>query len=269
MKDIVKNRARVGFGHKWSVALLALRENGLAWWICLMTYYAASAIAERAHSAMNRLRLQRNLPGLNSAALNKRIWEAWDWSAAGNEWNQSAEWKESLIRCVLHECIPANRSVLEIGPGGGRWTGPLLERASEYVGVDISSTCVEHCAQHFAHYPQARFILGSGRDLAGVPGTSVDAIWSFDVFVHINTAEVESYVEEFVRVLRPGGVAAIHHGGVGGSDGGWRSNLTAASLHAILARHGLKIERVLEQWVDGGEIRSLGYGDLITVFSRP
>jgi SAM-dependent methyltransferase len=268
VKDIVENRRRIGFGHKWKLALLALRENGW-WWCChLLAYYTASAVANRAFAGMDRLRRERNLGGLNSAALNKHIWEAWDWSARGEEWNESEEWKQSLIRSVLHRYIPRGCSILEIGPGAGRWTEPLLERAREYVGVDISSTCVAHCSRRFAGDRRAKFFVGSGHDLADVTSESVDAIWSFDVFVHINAAEVAGYVEEFVRVLRRNGVAVIHHGGIGGSAGGWRSNLTAATFQNMLARRGLLVEQVLSQWTDGGETRKLTFGDLITVIVK-
>jgi SAM-dependent methyltransferase len=269
MKDIVENRARIGWSHKWGLAALALRENGLAWCICFAAYYGASTIANRAFRAMSRLRAERNLPGLNSAALNKRIWEAWDWSAEGNEWNQSAEWKRSLVHGVLQRHIPLDSRILEIGPGGGRWTEHLLDRARDYVGIDISSACVTHCKQRFANDSKAKFIVGSGRDLAGVADESVDAIWSFDVFVHINAAEVESYAGEFARVLRPGGIGVIHHGGVAGSAGGWRSNLTANAFHTMLNNRGLKIEQAVDQWTDGEEIRKLIYGDLITISSKP
>jgi SAM-dependent methyltransferase len=268
VKDIVANRSRVGFGHKWKLALLTLRENGASWCCHFVTYYAASMIADRSFRAMDRLRRERNIPGLNSAALNKHIWEAWDWSAQGEEWNESEAWKQSLIRCVLQACIPFDCSILEIGPGGGRWTEPLLQRARDYVGVDISATCVEHCRKRFANDPRAKFFVGSGRDLAEVTTGSIDAIWSFDVFVHINAAEVAGYVEEFVRVLRPGGIAVIHHGAVGGSAGGWRSNLTAAALQKMLADRNLDAEQVLAQWSDGGEIRKLAFGDLITVICK-
>jgi hypothetical protein len=128
MKDIVENRKRLNLSQKLRVARMALRENGLRWCFVLLLYYAASTAADRAFRAMDRLRRSRNLPGLNSATLNKEIWDAWDWSAAGDEWSASAEWKQSLIHCVLYPLIPGQSSILEIGPGAGRWTDVPLER---------------------------------------------------------------------------------------------------------------------------------------------
>jgi SAM-dependent methyltransferase len=269
VKDVVENRRRVSLRNKWKTAVLALRENGPSWCGYLFAYYISSTIAERAHSKMHRLRRERNLPGLNSAALNEHIWNSWDWSAQGDECSQSEVWKQSLIRGVLQPNIPGDASILEIGPGAGRWTASLLERARNYIGVDISSTCIEHCRKRFAREPHAQFFVGSGRDLADVATGSIDAIWSFDVFVHINAAEIAGYLDDFVRVLRPGGIAVIHHGAVGGTGGGWRSNLTAAAFETMLAQRGLKIQQVMDQWTDGAQIRKLTFGDQISVIAKP
>jgi SAM-dependent methyltransferase len=269
VKDIVENRRRISLASKLRIAWLTLRENGLPWCLLLFGYYVSSFVADKFFSAMDRLRRSRNLPGLNSAALNKQIWEAWDWRAGGDEWTESEEWKQSLIRCVLNREMPQDCSILEIGPGGGRWTGPLLERASAYVGVDISATCIDHCRGRFGQVRHARFIVGSGRDLAQVADRSIDAIWSFDVFVHINRAEVAAYASEFLRVLRPGGTAIIHHGAVGGAQGGWRSNMTGDEFASILRQNNLQIVKTLDQWADDTRTYPLRFGDLITVFTAP
>lgn len=268
MKDIVENRQRITLGHKLRIARIALKENGPLWCLFMLVYYASSTIAHHAFSAMDRLRRTRGIPGLNSRELNKEIWQAWNWSAQGEEWSKSPEWKQSLTRCILEREVPDRSRVLEIGPGGGRWTEPLLGRASDYIGVDISASCVEHCRERFAGKPNARFVVGSGNDLSPVASGTVDAIWSHDVFVHINSSEVERYAAEFHRVLRPGGVGIIHHGGVGGASGGWRSNVTNESFKEILARNQLRIRRSLTHWTDGNTVHRLDYDDLITVFER-
>jgi SAM-dependent methyltransferase len=268
MKDVVENRSRISFRSKVGLGWVALRENGIRWSILLVTYYAASHLANRTFAAMDQLRRIRNLPGLNSAALNKKIWESWNWEAGGEEWNGSDASKMSVVSCVLRPLVPSNSRIVEIGPGGGRWTEYLLERAKNYIGIDISSTCVAHCEKRFAHDSHARFDVGSGRDLRGVENASVDVIWSVDVFVHINLAEAESYAREFVRVLVPGGVAVIHHGAVGGSSGGWRSNMTSSDFHAALSQSGLSIEKSFNDWMENGVSHQLSYGDLITVIRK-
>jgi SAM-dependent methyltransferase len=269
MKDIVENRQRLSIGRKLRIAWLALKENGVLWCATQFVNSLPSTIAHAAFGAMDRMRIRKGIPGLNSRQLNREIWQSWNWSAGGEEWSKSAEWKQSLIRCILERVVPPGSRVLEIGPGGGRWTEPLLGRASQYLGVDISATCVEHCRARFAGSPNAQFVVGSGNDLAPVATGSIDTVWSHDVFVHINAAEVERYVAEFRRVLRPGGIGVIHHGGVGGASGGWRSNLTNSAFEQMLARNQLRICQSLTHWTDGDTVHRLDYDDLITVFENP
>ena len=101
---------------------------------------------------------------------------------------------------------------------------------------------------------------------------SVDAVWSFDVFVHVAPGGQAGYLSEIARVLRPGGVAAIHHAdgrnrGVAPSRSGWRAPMTAV-LFAVLARErGLVVERVVRSWSSGPGLD--GFGDAITVLRRP
>lgn len=269
MKDNIENRKRISMRRKLRIARLAVSENGPLWCLLFGMYYLASTVANRAFTSMDALRRRRDIPGLNSRRLNKEIWEAWDWSAGGDEWTPSEQWKHSLIRCVLQEHVPLQTSVIEIGPGGGRWTGALLERAQAYLGIDVSASCIEHCRKRFASDARARFEVGSGEDLAAARDGTADAIWSFDVFVHINRAEVDRYAGEFKRVLKPGGVAVIHHGAIGGAAGGWRSNLTAEDFEQIVARHRLHIETSFTSWNDGDTVHDLPYGDRISVLRNP
>jgi len=269
MRDIVENRSRISFARKLRLARLVLRENGARWSFLLLIYYAASSLAHRAFTSMDRLRRGQGLPGLNSSTLNREIWNAWDWNAAGDEWTVSDDWKESLIRCVLEPEVPMGSVVLEIGPGAGRWTGPLLARCGAYTGIDISAACIERCQHRFAGEPRARFVIGSGRDLAPIADESIDVIWSFDVFVHVNRTEVASYLQEFARVLRPGGVGIVHHGTVGGASGGWRSDLTASAWRGILSQQKFSPIRSLGRWSDDDTVHTLQYDDMITVFAKP
>jgi SAM-dependent methyltransferase len=47
-----------------------------------------------------------------------------------------------------------------------------------------------------------------------VEGGSIDFAFSFDSLVHADGQVIESYVRELARVLKPGGVAFIHHSNV-------------------------------------------------------
>jgi SAM-dependent methyltransferase len=209
----------------------------------------------------------------NSAARNKERWDGWDWSHGGEEWNVSAEWKQALIDDVLRRWIPQDAAVLEIGPGGGRWSEPLLERASRLVLADVSERPLELCRERFAGAGKVEYVLTSGGDLAGVGDASIDAVWSFDVFVHIAPADQASYLAEIARVLVPGGIAVIHHAdgrnrGVHPSRAGWRAPMSRELFKSLAGQRGLVVDSQIDSWGDGGRYDLSGYGDVITVCRR-
>ncbi len=265
--DIIANRSRLGPRQKSRLLWDVFRENGFVWTSLLVLYYFSSGIAEASFARLQSLKLKRNLPGTSSLGVNKEIWENWDWQAEGEEWTPSPEWKESLLRNVLRRYIPHGGHIMEIGPGAGRWTGALIEMADTFSAVDIAESCVRVCQQKFATHSNARFFVGNGKDLSDIPDASVDSLWSFDVFVHINIAEAASYVREFSRVMRSNSVGVVHHGTSGGLDGGWRSNLTSQVFRELLHQAGFRVLSEFQTWQDRGQEYPVGlYHDQITVF---
>jgi SAM-dependent methyltransferase len=272
-KDVIENRRKIQRSRKLPLALHVLRDNGPFWTVLLVSYYVSSYFSPKFANwvflACDRLRKSRDLPGINSKLANKMIWDNWDWSDQGEEWAVSVDWKRSVINKILAPNIRDCGVVLEIGPGAGRWTIELQKRTKKLIGIDISETSVRECRSRFVSVSNVDFRLGNGFDLEGVPDASIDAIWSFDVFVHINRPELLSYAREFARVLKPGGVDIIHHGSCGGSLGGWRSNVCQEDVSGALYLHELEIEQ-FSSWLDGGHNFSLGpYGDVITIFRLP
>jgi SAM-dependent methyltransferase len=270
VKDLVENRRRISLGEKARLAGLVLKENGLLWTSLMGLYYASSAVADATFRQAHKQRARHGLPGVNSMSANKLIWNTWDWGGKGEEWTPSAEWKESVVSTFIDPHYKDTDTVLEIGPGAGRWTEFLLKRCKRLVAVDISESCVNECRKRFAAYETAAFHVGSGSDLAFVPSGTIDGVWSFDVFVHINRPQFAAYLAEFARVLRPGGVGIIHHGGSGGMDGGWRSDVTLADVDKFLQQSGLERDRQVQSWIDGGTKHEAGlYKDYITIFRKP
>ena len=147
----------------------------------------------------------------NSAEENRRQWNQWDWSLLGEEWTASEAWKQALVDEVLLPTIPAGGTVLEIGPGGGRWSVVLAPRAERLILVDVAQRPLELVRERLAGAGNVDYVLTDGSALTGVADAVVDAVWSFDVFVHVAPADQAAYLGEIARVLRPGGVAAIHH----------------------------------------------------------
>lgn len=184
---------------------------------------------------------------------NKVVWETrHHWNKAGDEWSVSwgsgeLEWTVTLYS-RLHRLLPAGR-LLEIAPGFGRWTRFLLPFCESYIGVDLAQKCVDACTERFTTAPHASFHAGDGKSLPMVEGNSIDLIFSFDSLVHVDWEVMNSYIEEFARVLRPGGKAFVHHSNLGHfmKDGVaqiaktcWRGeDVTAERVRAKLDQVGL------------------------------
>lgn len=210
----------------------------------------------------------------NSARENRRRWSDWDWSSRGEEWTASPEWKQALIDDVLLPWIPAGASVLEIGPGGGRWSEVLQPRARRLVLVDVSPRPLELCRERFAAAENVEYVLSSGNDLPGVADASIRAIWSFDVFVHVAPLDQAAYLGECARVLAPGGIAAIHHAdgrnlGAAPSRAGWRSPMSRHLFATLAEERGLTVEAQIDSWGADGRFDLAAYHDAITICRKP
>ena len=210
----------------------------------------------------------------NSASENRLRWDGWDWSRGGEEWNAAPEWKRALIDDVLVRWVPPGGAVLEIGPGAGRWSEALLQRASRLILVDVSERPLQLCRERFQGAGNVELVLSSGSDLPGVADCSVDAVWSFDVFVHVAPLDQAGYLAAIARALAPGGVAVIHHAdgrnrGLAPSRVGWRSPMSRDLFASLAAERGLLVERQLDSWGPDGRYDLSAYGDAITVCRRP
>ena len=201
---------------------------------------------------------------------NKATWDGkYDWTRQGDEW--SAPWGTSAamwfatIMPRIGMALPAE-SVLEIAPGHGRCTEFLLRFTSCYNGVDLSEQCVTFCRERFASNPNARFHQNDGQSLGAVHDQLFDLVFSFDSLVHADLDAVSAYVPQILALLRPGGIAFIHHSNLGacpGREWGHRSTEVSAEVVASLVeRHG---GRVLIQEIFGDGIAP---SDCFSTFCR-
>ena len=99
---------------------------------------------------------------------------------------------------------------LDFGCGVGRLSRPLGERFRECVGLDISEGMVKLARELNEDRPSCRFVVNDAPDLERFDSASFDFVYSSLVLQHMPSAEmVEAYVGEFLRVLRPGGLAVF------------------------------------------------------------
>ena len=87
----------------------------------------------------------------NTVVANWLQWSGWDWSKNGEEWSNTPEWKASLITHVLEPSVPIGSRTLEIGPGAGRWTEALVDRASQLWLVDLTGNRLTFAEESLAN----------------------------------------------------------------------------------------------------------------------
>lgn len=105
--------------------------------------------------------------------------------------------------------VKSDQTGLEIGPGGGRWTRYLLSFQRLYV-VDYYEDVLVELRKHFSR-PNVVPIHNTGTDFPNVPEGTIDFIFSFGTFVHLDAPLIESYLRNMRKILKPGGNAVIHY----------------------------------------------------------
>lgn len=154
------------------------------------------------------------MPSINE---NLRTWSTYSWEQGGNEWSEVWGGTEYLwhgtLRPRLLPYLPTG-TLLEIAPGYGRFTQYLKDLCRRLVLVDLTERCIEACRERFGSDSNIEYHVNDGRSLPMVADASVDFAFSFDSLVHVEADAVESYVGELARVLKPDGVAFLHHSNI-------------------------------------------------------
>ena len=121
---------------------------------------------------------------------------------------------ETEINHLLQELKGKGHAVpkgvaLDFGCGVGRLTQALAAHFETVHGIDISPSMIEH-ANRLNRYPEkVQYHVNGGNRLEAIEDRSVDFIYSNIVLQHIEPRFSKVYVQEFMRVLRPGGLAVF------------------------------------------------------------
>ena len=98
-----------------------------------------------------------------------------------------------------------DRAVLDAGCGVGYGTAHLAEVAATVVGVDRDEGAIAYARERYSR-PNVEFRVGDLLDL-GLADASFDVVCSFETIEHLE--DVEAFLAEVVRVLRPEGVFLV------------------------------------------------------------
>jgi SAM-dependent methyltransferase len=100
-------------------------------------------------------------------------------------------------------------AALDFGCGVGRLTFALADWFDEVTGVDIAPSMLETARRYAPAHGRCRFVLNAGSDLGQFPSETFDLVYSRIVLQHIPAAAARRYIAEFIRVLRPQGIAVF------------------------------------------------------------
>ncbi len=236
---------------------------------------------------------------------NLKMWNfKHTWDKRGDEWSNQADfcnqpydkWKKSLIENFVYKYINKNSTVLEIAPGYGRWTEHIIKRAKKVILVDLSPKCINHCKERFREYKNIDYYCNDGKSLDFLKNNSIDFIWSYDSFVHMEANVIENYLRQFSRVLKKGGITIIHHAGK--SEGllplarfldnfgklgkvikiqilfrrirvGCRSDISREMIVKFSKKSNLLIVKQIDSWGRNNEYNCKLFGDWITILRKP
>jgi ubiquinone/menaquinone biosynthesis C-methylase UbiE len=161
---------------------------------------------------MNPLKeLQRNWEGLAQAdplwaictdpEKKHRQWTREEFFATGRKEVEVVLGYVAGMSIFINRTLPA----LDFGCGAGRLTRALAEYFPECCGVDISPTMIRMAQELNRDLPRCRFLLNEDARLKGLPDNYFGFIYTSIVLQHIAEPYSYKYIEELVRVLKPGG----------------------------------------------------------------
>lgn len=233
-----------------------------------------------------------------------KAWDVAPWYEDGDNWNHMAQhsgqhyekWKQSIVECFLQKYIQKDSTVLELAVGHGRWTPYILKKAKQVYLVDLNPSCISYCKKRFKNYDSISFFVNDGKNLSFIEDNCVDFIWSFDSFVHMEQDVIGSYFAEFKRILKPDGVAVLHHPGrfdnalpyqflrrlgiVGvyvyqilslgklSVGDGWRSDISGEMIQNLCKKNGLELMMQTRFWGDNNNFNCTLYRDYISVIKK-
>jgi len=109
--------------------------------------------------------------------------------------------------------------------------------------VDYHQELLDELAKNF-RAPGLRLIRNDGTDFPGIPDRCVDFLFTFGVFVHLETSIIGAYLGQMKRILKPSGCAVIQYSDktklAAQQDPTFSENRPEV-MRAMLVAHGYKI----------------------------
>lgn len=161
-------------------------------------------------------------------------WEKDEFFATGRE-----EVRAVMERLRGLDAVPdPGGRFLDFGCGVGRNTRALMDYFAQGCGIDISRTMIERARDYSAmDARRPQYAVNTRDDLAAIESGSVDFVYCHIVLQHVPAQYQAGFIAEFLRVLKPGGVAAFQ--------------IPTANLESAASRRLRAAKRLLRRVIPG------------------
>jgi SAM-dependent methyltransferase len=169
----------------------------------------------------------------DNVSYNRAFWNRYsdDWDAGeigrpssarllGEEWSDTTDFDAIFDDWIAPELRP-DLVAGELGPGGGRVAFRVAPRVNRLHCFDISQKMLDRTQHALRERDNVEYWLLERPRLPPSVFGSLDFVYSFDVFVHLDVHTMWQYLSEFSSALRPGGRALIHTSNLA-APGGWQ-----------------------------------------------
>jgi ubiquinone/menaquinone biosynthesis C-methylase UbiE len=114
--------------------------------------------------------------------------------------------KQIIADVIVNQLgLQSSQTVLDMGSGPGWVARSLAPRVRHLHCCDISESFLRLARRECAGVDNISFHQIKPGVLGEFRNDSIDAIYSLNVFIHMNLYQVSIYLKEFSRVLKPGG----------------------------------------------------------------
>ncbi len=129
-------------------------------------------------------------------------WESDDFFASG------VTAVEEILQRIKKLDVDLNPgTAIDFGCGLGRLTQALSFRFEKSIGVDLSESMIQQ-AQEYNRFPdKCTYLVNAEPDLRQIPSSSADFVLSLIALQHTSSVYQQQYIDDFFRILKPGGIA--------------------------------------------------------------
>lgn len=113
---------------------------------------------------------------------------------------------DQQFTAVAGRSLAATGAILDFGCGPGRLTRYLAGPDNSVTAVDVDPDCIGWCSVAF---PDVRCLVGALRPPLPLGGSSFDCILAINVLLHLREADALTWLEEWARLLKQGGILIV------------------------------------------------------------